>query len=144
MQNFAMTGVELMQSPRLISRRTWHKYAELHNIDEALEWYRRERGDRHVGTVAVLVDRARLLQYEGRLEEARASFDEAIGLAREADLDAWRLGLHRVHYGVCLAALGETAAARQELTEAHAALVARFGESDYRTLRAAAALAATR
>lgn len=37
MQNFAMTGVELMQSPRLINRRTWHKYAELRNIDEALE-----------------------------------------------------------------------------------------------------------
>ena len=26
MQNFAMTGVELIQSPRLINRHTWHKY----------------------------------------------------------------------------------------------------------------------
>ncbi len=37
MQNFVMTGIELIQSPRLINRRSWSKYAELRNIDEVLK-----------------------------------------------------------------------------------------------------------
>lgn len=37
MQNFVATGIELMQSPRLIRRRTWYKYAELKNIEPVLK-----------------------------------------------------------------------------------------------------------
>ena len=37
MQNFAMTGIELIQSPRLINRRSLYKYVELRNIEQALK-----------------------------------------------------------------------------------------------------------
>jgi KDO2-lipid IV(A) lauroyltransferase len=36
MQNFVMTGIELMQSPRLINRWTWRKYVTLRDVDGAL------------------------------------------------------------------------------------------------------------
>lgn len=36
MQNFVMTGIELIQSPRLISRITWPKYARLRNEQELI------------------------------------------------------------------------------------------------------------
>lgn len=37
MQNFVMTGIELIQSPRLINRQTWPKYARLHQVDEIIK-----------------------------------------------------------------------------------------------------------
>ncbi len=34
LQNFVMTGIELIQSPRLIKRFTWAKYVQFENIDD--------------------------------------------------------------------------------------------------------------
>jgi len=110
------------------------------HLDEALRWYTSRKSDRHPVTIGILVDWARLLQYEGRPDKARSSFEKALRLARETGLDEWRIAPYRVHYGSCLEALGDVGAARKEWTEAHAVLAARFGASDYRARRAARAL----
>lgn len=36
MQNFVMTGIELIQAPRLINRRSWYRYTRLTRIEEFL------------------------------------------------------------------------------------------------------------
>ncbi len=44
MQNMAMTGIELLQAPRLVDRWTWPRYAELNNIQKVLELAVGQRG----------------------------------------------------------------------------------------------------
>ncbi len=112
-------------------------------LAEAYQWYIGKKGDRHPVTIAILVDRARLLQYEGRPQEARSAFEQVLRIARETKLAEWRIAEYQVHYGSCLGVLGDLAAARKELSDAHGVLAARFGASDYRARRAERALSAS-
>ncbi|MCG3138209.1 MAG: Lipid A biosynthesis lauroyltransferase [Phycisphaerae bacterium] len=44
MQNFMLTGIELIQSPRLLNARCWPRYVRLHNLDDAIQIFMKGRG----------------------------------------------------------------------------------------------------
>jgi len=122
---------------------------EMGRLDEAVDLHRellairrRVLGDAHQGTVVSLNNLAMVLMKRGEFQEACALFEEALRTSRELFKEGhWYLSIFQVHYGECLAQLGEYAAAETQLLVGYEGLRVALGETHEQTQAAALSIA---
>jgi len=122
---------------------------EMGRLDEAVDLHRellairrRVLGDEHQGTVVSLNNLAMVLMKRGEFQEACALFEEALRTSRELFTEGhWYLSIFQVHYGECLAKLGDYAAAETQLLVGYEGLRVALGEQHEQTQAAALSIA---